>query len=76
MLNDQIWIELLYAPTDDFKSLGPFDWIQITYNSLKVKREESPDEEELIFLDSDGLWVLMKDCSRWTDLIFSTSEPR
>lgn len=49
--------------------IGPYEWIQLTYDTLRV----SPDGEEIMKYcsESDSLsgWYLYQDKSFWTDVI-------
>lgn len=36
------------------EGFGPYDWVQLTYNSLRVS---NPEDKELALFD-DGYWIL------------------
>lgn len=52
-------------------TLGPFDWIQVTYNTLV----RAPDGELLAELGKDGDWHLNKDETTPIDSVERIAEP-
>lgn len=53
--------------TGTIKEIGPFDWVQITYNNvIRV-----PEDEQLLSFRG-GVWLYHKDKdSEWTDILFT-----
>lgn len=51
--------------------LGPFEWVQITYSSLRV----DDDGDCLAYMDENGYWRLYgKPDERWSDIIIFCKE--
>ena len=50
-------------------TLGPYDWVQLTYGTIRV----SPDGEEVAALDieGDGYWHTWQSDGRWSYIIIS-----
>jgi hypothetical protein len=58
--------------TDQIRQLGTFDFVQLTYNYLRV----GPDGDEIMTFDGDlGVWYsLSGDDTEWTDIIIATPD--
>jgi hypothetical protein len=69
-----VYIHLSNFETGAVDKVGPFDYVQITYNTLvRVANESEYDGDFEIATFVNGLWLL-DDGSEWTDLIVSTKE--
>ncbi len=47
------------------RELGPFEWVQITYQELRVSSQEA----EPIAYFVNGHWELVEDQSTWSDIL-------
>lgn len=62
--NGSLVVRLKDAHTDQTRTLGPFDFVQLTYTALRV----GPDGDEVAD-NRDGRWVLLEDGSSWSDVV-------
>lgn len=69
-----VYIHLGNADSGEVDRVGPFDFVQVTYNYLvRVQRALEYDNDFEIATWRDGRWRL-DDGSEWTDLTISTRE--
>ena len=60
-------IRLENVNTEETRQLGEFDFVQLTYDTLRV----GPDGEEIAWLNGEDDWYLMADETLWTDIIIA-----
>lgn len=76
MRTPDIYVHLGNALTGEVDRVGPYDFAQLTYNSvLRVERQDEGIEDFTLAVFRRGLWVL-DDQSEWTDLTLSTDPGR
>jgi hypothetical protein len=61
-----IQIEFVNVPEDRVKVVGPFPWMQVTYEIVRVGED---GETEIAYRDETGYWIY--DNQEWTDFIVS-----
>jgi hypothetical protein len=67
-----VYVHLGNALTGEVDAAGPFDFVQITYNTIvRVGDAVAYDGDFTIATFADGLWR-WDDGSEWTDLTVST----
>lgn len=58
---------------EESRTLGVFESVQITYNTLKVWPKEMPESYDphiAVFDGDNGHWILEEDQSVWSDIYF------
>lgn len=50
-------------------TLGPFEWVELTYRALRV----SPEGTTIAFMNEQGVWESSADGRHFSDLLFETA---
>lgn len=68
-----VTVELIHIPEDRNHEVGECDWAQITYNTLRVGRNDGSEDEIAFF--SNGYWYLNRDMTQvFTDVSICGAE--
>ena len=74
-----VTIEFVHVPKGESRTVGPFNYAQITYGTLRVENPDGVMDEELATYDqTTGLWYTScfgpAQYDEWTDIIISSSK--
>jgi hypothetical protein len=56
------------------EKLGPFHFVQLTYEALRVADDGDPDAGRVLAMHVGGEWVTLADDQFWSDVVIFNAE--